>query len=86
MSRTSVSPTLQLAHCKSECRTRILGYWIRQVSKDQEPVDLSDEKFIEVFNNSMGEWQGKMQSDKGGYAYGYIDLVGFEPHSYGVAY
>merc|ERR1711939_148018 len=62
------------------------GTMIRQVSKDQEPIPLSDEKYAGVFKKSMEEWGAKMQSNEGGYMYGYVDLKGFEPKPYGQVY
>ena len=59
---------------------------IRQVSRDQEPFDLSQDKFVEAFHRSMKKWGEKMSSDQGGYAYGFVDFDGVEPKPYGVAY
>lgn len=59
---------------------------IRQVSKDQEPIPLSDEKYAGIFNKSMEEWGTKMQSNEGGYMYGYVDLVGLDAKPYGEVY
>ena len=56
------------------------------VSKDQEPVDLSDDKMVDAFKTSLGEWSEKMSNDKGGYAYGFVDFVGITPKPYGEAY
>jgi hypothetical protein len=62
------------------------GTMIRQVSKDQEPIPLSDEKYAALFKKSMEEWGTKMQSNEGGYMYGYVDLVGLDAKPYGEAY
>lgn len=50
------------------------GTQIRQVGKDQEPIDLSDEKNVEAFMKDMKTWGEKMANDKDHKEYGYIDL------------
>jgi len=62
------------------------GTFIRQVSKDQEPVDLGQERFKDAFMKSMGDWSDKMAKDSGFYSYGYVDFEGVEPHPFGVVY
>lgn len=52
------------------------GTQIRQVGKGQEPIDLSDEKNVELFQKSMGAWGENMQKDAGNMnLYGYVDLL-----------
>ena len=59
---------------------------IRMVSKDQEPLDLSNEEALSAFKKSMEKWSQKMSDNKGGYAYGFVDFVGIQPKPYGEAY
>jgi len=63
------------------------GTQIRQVGKDQEPIDLSNQENVDVFNESMGEWGAAMQEDAAKMnMYGYIDLNSkFHPAPYGTA-
>ena len=56
------------------------------VSKDQEPVPLSDQKYIDIFTKSMQEWGMKMQNNEEGYLYGGVDLVNLNAKPYGEAY
>jgi 2,4-dienoyl-CoA reductase-like NADH-dependent reductase (Old Yellow Enzyme family) len=48
---------------------------IRQVGKDQEPIDMSEEKNVEAFLEDMQTWKNKMQNDTEGKEYGSIDLT-----------
>jgi 2,4-dienoyl-CoA reductase-like NADH-dependent reductase (Old Yellow Enzyme family) len=52
------------------------GTQIRQVGKDQKPIDLSDEKNVEVFMKDMQAWGQKLANDKELKEYGYVDLSG----------
>lgn len=57
------------------------GAQIRQVGKDEEPIDLSDEKNVEVLQQSLGEWQGKMKEDAATMSlYGFFDLPQGQPY------
>lgn len=60
------------------------GTQIRQVGKDQEPIDLSSEKNKEAFMKDMQTWGEKMANDKDQKEYGYIDLSQ-AGNSYGTA-
>jgi 2,4-dienoyl-CoA reductase-like NADH-dependent reductase (Old Yellow Enzyme family) len=53
----------------------VAGTQIRQIAKDQEPIDMSDEKNETAFMKDMGEWAQKMSEDKKNSSYGYIDLT-----------
>ncbi|GAB7352329.1 hypothetical protein MBLNU459_g2775t1 [Dothideomycetes sp. NU459] len=53
----------------------IAGTQIRQIGKDQEPIDMSDPKNEESFNKDMGVWGEKMGQDSKMEHYGYIDLT-----------
>ncbi|THV49449.1 hypothetical protein BGAL_0194g00080 [Botrytis galanthina] len=59
------------------------GTQMRQVGKDQEPIDLSIEKNVEIFKKEMGVWGAKMAADKECKEYGFIDWTQ-EAQPYGV--
>ncbi|KAF5874800.1 putative nadh oxidase protein [Botrytis fragariae] len=59
------------------------GTQMRQVGKDQEPIDLSIEKNVEIFKKEMGIWGAKMAADKECKEYGFIDWTQ-EAQPYGV--
>jgi 2,4-dienoyl-CoA reductase-like NADH-dependent reductase (Old Yellow Enzyme family) len=50
------------------------GTQIRQVGKDQEPVDLSVKENVDAFMGDMQAWQEKLGADKDMKEFGYIDL------------
>lgn len=50
------------------------GTQIRQVGKDQEPIDLSVKENVEAFMQDMKNWGEKLGSDKELKEYGYVDL------------
>lgn len=50
------------------------GTQIRQMGKDQEPIDLSDQKNFEGFMKDMEAWGKKQGEDKELKEYGYVDL------------
>ena len=51
------------------------GTQIRQVGKDQQPIDLSSQENVDAFMNDMGSWGKKMQEDAANMnMYGYVDL------------
>jgi 2,4-dienoyl-CoA reductase-like NADH-dependent reductase (Old Yellow Enzyme family) len=52
------------------------GTQIRQVGKDQEPIDLSKQGNVDGFMKDMQAWGEKLGSDKEMKEYGYIDLSG----------
>jgi len=52
------------------------GTQIRQVGKDQEPIDLSKQENVDGFMKDMQAWGEKLGSDKEMKEYGYIDLSG----------
>lgn len=60
------------------------GTQIRQVGKDQKPIDLSNEDNVKAFQKDMGSWAQAMQED--GQAmnkYGYIDIISAHGVPYG---
>lgn len=50
------------------------GTQIRQLGKDQEPIDLSVQENVEAFQKDMQAWGQKLGGDKEMKEYGYIDL------------
>lgn len=50
------------------------GTQIRQVGKDQEPIDLSNQANVDSFMKDMKTWGEKLGGDKEMKEYGYIDL------------
>ena len=50
------------------------GTQIRQLGKDQEPVDLSVQANVDALMKDMGAWGQKLGADKEMKEYGYIDL------------
>ncbi|KAF2133830.1 FMN-linked oxidoreductase [Dothidotthia symphoricarpi CBS 119687] len=61
------------------------GTQIRQMGKDQQPIDLSDEKNFEAFQKDMGTWGKGMAEDKTGSKYGYVDIESVQAVPYGTA-
>lgn len=59
------------------------GTQIRQVGKDQEPIDLSKEENEKAFMQDMGHWADKMSKDTEMVGYGYIDIESVKPEPYG---
>lgn len=62
------------------------GSQIRQIGKDQEPLDLSQEKYEKAFFQDMGTWSDKMANDTQMYGYGYVDFTSVQAKPYGEAY
>ncbi|KAK5115271.1 hypothetical protein LTR62_001471 [Meristemomyces frigidus] len=61
------------------------GTQIRQLGKDQEPIDLSNKENVEAFQKDMGAWMQGMAADKEQRKFGYIDLESATPIPYGTA-
>ncbi|KAK4998882.1 hypothetical protein LTR66_001980 [Elasticomyces elasticus] len=61
------------------------GTQIRQIGKDQEPIDLSREENEQVFMKDMGAWADKMGKDSTRKSYGYVDIMSAEAIPYGTA-
>lgn len=60
------------------------GSQMRQVGKDQEPIDLSRQENVDLFMKDMGIWGQKMQQDAAEMnLYGYVDLNSYEAKPYG---
>lgn len=61
------------------------GTQIRQVGKDQEPIDLSHDENVQVFMKDMGAWAEKMSKDSEMANYGYVDIMSAQAVPYGTA-
>ena len=61
------------------------GTQIRQLGKDHEPIDLSQEQYENLFKKDMETWGKKMGEDKTGWAHGYVDLDSVKVVPYGTA-
>ena len=61
------------------------GTQIRQIGKDQEPIDLSRTENLEAFKKDMGAWFQGLSQDTKMEKYGYIDLETAQAAPYGVA-
>ncbi|KAK5950574.1 hypothetical protein OHC33_008517 [Knufia fluminis] len=59
------------------------GTQIRQVGKDQQPIDLSQQENVDAFMKDMGSWGQKMQEDAASMnMYGYVDLESIKTRPY----
>lgn len=58
------------------------GTQIRQVGKDQRPIDLSDDSNVEAFMKDMGTWSDALAKDSEKAKYGYIDITSAVPTPY----
>lgn len=63
----------------------IAGSQIRQVGKDEEPIDMSNEENVNAFFKDMGVWAEKMAKDPDMTAYGYVDITNVAAVPYGAA-
>ena len=61
------------------------GTQIRQIGKDQEPIDLSKTENLEAFKKDMGAWFQGLSQDTKMEEYGFIDLETAQAAPYGVA-
>ncbi|KAF2087386.1 FMN-linked oxidoreductase [Saccharata proteae CBS 121410] len=61
----------------------VAGTQIRQLGKDEMPIDMSDEQNEKAFMQDMGQWAKKMSEDAEHASYGYIDLTTAQPVPYG---
>jgi hypothetical protein len=58
-----------------------VGTQIRQIGKDQEPIDLSNQSNLDAFMKDMEAWGKRLGEGKGLQEYGYIDLTqAAKPH------
>lgn len=58
------------------------GTQIRQVGKDQQPIDLSDDQNVDAFMKDMGTWSEGLAKDSEKAKYGYIDITSAVPTAY----
>jgi len=61
------------------------GTQIRQLGKDQQPIDLSDQKNFDAFQKDMGTWSKGFEEDKKGSKYGYVDIESVQSAPYASA-
>ena len=61
----------------------IAGSQIRQVGKDQQPINMGDQKKVDAFMKDMGTWGQKMAENSDGSAYGYVDIDSVKADAYG---
>jgi hypothetical protein len=61
------------------------GTQIRQLGKDHEPIDLSEQENVDAFKKDMGTWFANMGQDKEGKGYGYVDILSVKAVPYGTA-
>lgn len=52
----------------------VAGTQIRQVGKDQQPMDMSNEETVESFYRDLHKWKDARAKDTGCSLYGYVDL------------
>ncbi|KAI0173023.1 hypothetical protein GGR52DRAFT_432450 [Hypoxylon sp. FL1284] len=62
------------------------GTQLRLVGQDKEPLDLSQEKYSEIFTKSMQHWGQMMSENKDGSKFGYVDIEGLKLEPYGTPY
>ncbi|KAJ9133389.1 NADH oxidase 1 [Pleurostoma richardsiae] len=62
------------------------GTQIRLVGKDKEPIDMSQDKYVFAFMQSMENWSEELANNKDGTKYGYVDIEGVELNPYGTPY
>lgn len=61
----------------------IAGSQIKQIGKDREPLDMSQEENEKAFMKDMGAWGQTMANNSDYINYGYIDLTTAKPVPYG---
>jgi hypothetical protein len=61
------------------------GTQIRQLGKDQQPIDLSVEENLKAFQKDVGTWSKGFEEDKDGSKYGYVDIESVPSVPYGGA-
>lgn len=64
----------------------VSGSQMTQIGKDQEPIDMSQEKYFNAFMKEMGAWGEAMSKDTAMETAGYVNLDPTGPNPYGVAY
>lgn len=61
----------------------VSGSQIRQLGKNQEPIDMTKKENVEIFQKDMGTWGDKMAKDTKKEQYGYVDIDSATPVPYG---
>ncbi|KAF2774174.1 FMN-linked oxidoreductase [Teratosphaeria nubilosa] len=61
----------------------IAGTQIRQIGKDEEPIDMSRGENMDAFMKDMGTWADKLAKDSEHAQYGYIDITSATAIPYG---
>lgn len=53
----------------------VAGSQIKQVGKDQHPIDMSQQENVDAFLADFQTWMERTKSDKEGKGYGFVDLT-----------
>lgn len=56
------------------------------VGQDKQPLDLTREDHMQVFQKSMETWAQEMAANSDNTKYGYVDIKDFELQPYGTPY
>jgi 2,4-dienoyl-CoA reductase-like NADH-dependent reductase (Old Yellow Enzyme family) len=65
----------------------VAGTQIRQIGRDQEPIDMGIKENVDAFMKDMGAWSKKMAEDASKMSmYGYVDLHSVEADAYGTVH
>lgn len=59
---------------------------MKLVSRDREPLDMSQEKYSNIFLQSLEKGAKALADNEDGSKYGFIDIEGVELQPYGTAY
>lgn len=59
---------------------------MRLIGKDKEPFDLSQDKYNDIFMESMQKWAQKMAASTDGSMYGFVDIDGVKLEPFGTPY
>lgn len=59
---------------------------MRLVAQDKEPLDLSQEKYKDIFVKSMQTWAQGMANNADGSKYGFVDIEGTTLQPFGTPY
>ncbi|KAI1407919.1 hypothetical protein F5Y13DRAFT_173774 [Hypoxylon sp. FL1857] len=62
------------------------GTQIRLVGKDKQPLDLSKDKYKDIFFKSMQRWAQTMSEDKDSSKFGFVDIEDIKLEPYGTPY
>lgn len=54
----------------------VAGTQMRQVGRDQQPIDVSTEESMQAFLKDKDVWAQKKEADTEGKEYGFVDLSG----------